>query len=184
MAKGVQFRRGTTAEHSNFTGAEGEITIDTDKDVAIVHDGSTVGGKELVGVGATQRITNKDIEANTLSVSGIVTASAFYDPDGNIRRIPENFQSASYILSSDDVGKYIGITTGGVTVPASVFTAGDAIIVYNNNPGTQSISSGIGVTVYFAGTSSTGTRYLSQRGLATILCVGVDEFVISGAGIS
>jgi hypothetical protein len=40
-----------------------------------------------------------------------------------------------------------------------------------------------GVTQYFAGTNITGTLTLSQRGLATILCVGTNIFVISGAGL-
>ena len=40
MATRVQFRRGTTSEHSSFTGAVGEVTVDTDKDVVVVHDGS------------------------------------------------------------------------------------------------------------------------------------------------
>jgi len=40
----VQFRRGTTAEHATFTGAVGEVTVDTTKDVLVVHDGSTAGG--------------------------------------------------------------------------------------------------------------------------------------------
>lgn len=44
MAKRVQFRRGTTAEHSTFVGANGEITIDTTKKAVVVHDGITVGG--------------------------------------------------------------------------------------------------------------------------------------------
>ena len=44
MAKRLQLRRGTTAEHSTFTGAVGEVTVDTDKDVVVVHDGSTDGG--------------------------------------------------------------------------------------------------------------------------------------------
>ncbi len=61
MTKQVQLRRGTTAEHEVFTGAEGELTINTDKDVAVVHDGVTVGGHELVGVSAAgQTIVNKD----------------------------------------------------------------------------------------------------------------------------
>ena len=41
MTKQVQFRKGTTAEHFNFTGALAEITVDTDKNTAVVHDGST-----------------------------------------------------------------------------------------------------------------------------------------------
>jgi hypothetical protein len=44
MAKRVQRRRGTTAEHSGFTGAEGEVTVDTTIDTLVVHDGSTPGG--------------------------------------------------------------------------------------------------------------------------------------------
>lgn len=44
MAKKVKLRRGTTAQHASFTGAVGEVTVDTDKDVAVVHDGSTAGG--------------------------------------------------------------------------------------------------------------------------------------------
>ena len=47
MAKLLKLRRGTTAQHSSFTGAEGEVTIDTTKDTAVVHDGSTAGGKPL-----------------------------------------------------------------------------------------------------------------------------------------
>jgi hypothetical protein len=47
MAKQVQFRRGTTTEHNSFTGAVGEITVDTTKDTAVVHDGSTAGGIPL-----------------------------------------------------------------------------------------------------------------------------------------
>ena len=47
MAKRVQRRRGTTAEHSSFTGAVGEISVDTTKDTIAVHDGSQAGGFPL-----------------------------------------------------------------------------------------------------------------------------------------
>jgi hypothetical protein len=43
----LQLRRGTTAQHSTFTGLVGEITVDTDKDTIVVHDGSTAGGFPL-----------------------------------------------------------------------------------------------------------------------------------------
>ena len=44
MAKVLKLRRGTTSDHSSFTGAEGEVTVDTDKETVVVHDGSTAGG--------------------------------------------------------------------------------------------------------------------------------------------
>ena len=33
MAIQIQLRQGTTTEHNTFTGAVGEVTVDTDKDV-------------------------------------------------------------------------------------------------------------------------------------------------------
>ena len=47
MAKIVKKRRGTTVEHSTFTGAIGELTVNTDLDTVVVHDGVTVGGFSL-----------------------------------------------------------------------------------------------------------------------------------------
>lgn len=43
----IQLRRGTTAQHSTFTGLLGEVTVDTDKDTIVVHDGVTAGGYPL-----------------------------------------------------------------------------------------------------------------------------------------
>ena len=60
MAKTVQLRRGTTAEHAAFTGASGEVTIDQTKNVVVIHDGVTAGGhpvaKEAHGHGASDII--------------------------------------------------------------------------------------------------------------------------------
>ena len=44
MARRIQFRRGTTLQHSVFVGAPGELTVDTDKNIVVVHDGVTPGG--------------------------------------------------------------------------------------------------------------------------------------------
>ena len=48
MAKLLKLRRGTTSQHSSFTGAEGECTVDTTKDTLVVHDGSQAGGRPLL----------------------------------------------------------------------------------------------------------------------------------------
>ena len=47
MTTQVQFRRGTTPEHALFAGAAGEITVDTDKNMAVIHDGTTNGGFDV-----------------------------------------------------------------------------------------------------------------------------------------
>ena len=35
------------SEHAHFAGAQGELTIDTDKNMAVVHDGTTNGGFDV-----------------------------------------------------------------------------------------------------------------------------------------
>ena len=45
----LQLRRGTTAENAAYTGAAGEITVDTTLNKVLLHDGSTQGGAETVG---------------------------------------------------------------------------------------------------------------------------------------
>lgn len=47
MPFAFQRRRGTTAQHASFTGLLGELTVDTDKDTVVVHDGSLAGGYPL-----------------------------------------------------------------------------------------------------------------------------------------
>ena len=44
MATQVQFRRGTTAEHQSFKGADGEVTVDTSLKTVVIHDALTNGG--------------------------------------------------------------------------------------------------------------------------------------------
>ena len=40
----IQQYRGTTVQHAAYTGKIGELTVDTDKKVVVVHDGVTAGG--------------------------------------------------------------------------------------------------------------------------------------------
>ncbi len=47
MPTQVQLRRGTTTQNESFTGAVGELSVDTTLDTIRVHDGSTAGGIRL-----------------------------------------------------------------------------------------------------------------------------------------
>ena len=61
MSVEIRRRRGTTAEHADFTGAAGEITIDTTKNTVVVHDGATAGGSPLVTETGAQTLTDKTL---------------------------------------------------------------------------------------------------------------------------
>ena len=77
MPTTVQFRRGTTAQNDAFTGAAGELSVDTDKNVIRVHDNSTAGGQGLVGETATQTLTNKTLTSPTINSGTVGTALTF-----------------------------------------------------------------------------------------------------------
>jgi hypothetical protein len=77
MAKQVQFRRGTTAQHSSFTGADGEITVDSDKETVVVHDGSTAGGFPLANLKTAQEFSaTQNFNATTLTDSATISWDA------------------------------------------------------------------------------------------------------------
>lgn len=67
MARQVQLRRGTTTQHSTFTGAVGEVTVDTDKDVVVVHDGVTAGGVPLLKAADLAAGTGIDVTGTTIT---------------------------------------------------------------------------------------------------------------------
>ena len=90
-------------------------------------------------------------------------------------------KSSGYTLVAADDQRLV-TTTSNITVPTGVFAAGDAITIYNNSGSNITINQG--GTMRLAGSTATGNRILSQRGLATIVCVASNEFVISGAGLT
>lgn len=70
MTTQVQFRRGTTTQHNSFTGAVGEVTVDTDLDTLRVHDGAVAGGVRIAKFTdiAAQTIDISDSSSNTISL--------------------------------------------------------------------------------------------------------------------
>ena len=75
MAIQIQLRQGTTTEHSTFTGAVGEVTVDTTKDVVVVHDGVTVGGHPVAARanadGSIELIKKDGTSAGTINSLGL-----------------------------------------------------------------------------------------------------------------
>lgn len=67
MPTAIQRRRGTTAQHAGFTGLVGEITVDTDKKTAVVHDGATAGGFPLAR--ADQAPRSDYVKVQTITVT-------------------------------------------------------------------------------------------------------------------
>ncbi len=344
MAKLLKLRRGTTSQHGSFTGAEGEVTVDTTKDTVVVHDGSTQGGVPLAkesavpavldednmasnsatgvpsqqsvkayvdaaglslidednmatnsatrppsqqsvkayvdtadatkaplaspaltgtatavnltlsgnltvnGTTTTVATTNTTITDNLIelnsgagsnandsgiliergstgdnaiiawdesadkfivgtttgtasstgditiatgtivaNVEGNVTATTVTDGKGNVRSIPQNAQTSNYTLVAADAGKHVlaGMNSGsGVTIPVSVFSAGDAVTIVNNSTNDLAITQGSNFQLYKAGEDSQGSYTLATRGVCTVIFTSAIRGFVSGAGLS
>lgn len=69
MARQIQIRRGTATEHNSFTGAIGEITMDTTNNTLRVHDGQTVGGTILARESIISKMAAPSDTATVLDLS-------------------------------------------------------------------------------------------------------------------
>jgi hypothetical protein len=127
---------------------------------------------------------------NALTAGTGLTATSTFDGSAavtfNATGSTINPQTSSYILNTSDAGKTISITTGGVTVPNAVLSAGNIVTIYNNSGSSQTITQGVGVTLQWAGQSSstTGNRTLGLYGIATLIYISASNAVISGAGLT
>ena len=79
MPTEVQFRRGTTAQNNSFTGAAGELSVNTTNNSLRIHDGSTAGGFELAKADLSNTVgTGGTVFAENIGIgTTIVITSAF-----------------------------------------------------------------------------------------------------------
>ena len=100
MATQVQLRRGTTVQHSTFTGAVGEVTFDTDKNTLIVHDGSTAGGHELAKTGVAGSFTTGAFSSDVTITGNLTVNGTTTTVNSNTLEIGDN----QIVLNSDETG--------------------------------------------------------------------------------
>ena len=121
MATAVQLRRGTTTQNNAFTGALGEVSVDTTLDTIRVHDGSTQGGFEITSNAAAQTLTNKSLTAPTITGTAVMATldiSGDVDVDGTLETDALTIGGVTLAETiSDTVGAMVGSNTEtGITV--------------------------------------------------------------------
>jgi hypothetical protein len=172
-----------------LTNTTGTNTVNTAYIATIAANSSTYANSSVsntftVGTGS-YFVSNGNFGIGTSSPSSKLDVSgSISDSIGNVRDVPQNAQVAAYVLVASDSGKYISITTGGITVNSGIFSAGQSVTVYNNSASSQTITQGTSVTMYLVGTATSGNRTLAQHGLCTIFCVASNIFVIMGGGLT
>lgn len=83
MATQLQIRRGTTSQMNAFTGAEGELAVNTTTDTVHVHDGSTAGGHALAKADGSN-IAAYAGSFTTISASGTITGNVTGNITGSV----------------------------------------------------------------------------------------------------
>ena len=89
----------------------------------------------------------------------------------------------TYTLQASDALGFVTCSNTGaitVTVPPSVFSAGQQINVQQINTGQVTFAQGAGVTITSATTSVTAPKITSRYGAATIICTASNVFTIIG----
>lgn len=116
-------------------------------------------------------------------MTSVVDGTNVSDSYGNVRTIPQSGsdKTTSYTLATTDVGRLIGVGTGGsVTIPDTTFSTGDAVSIFNNTTGNITITCTI-ATAYIGGVNTDkATVTLATRGVATILFISGTLCVING----
>lgn len=127
--------------------------------------------------------TNTFTALQTFSAGLTVSSGTLSDSAGDVRSIPQSgsAKTAAYTLVIGDNGDYIQLGSGGaITIPDGVFSAGNAVSVFNNTSGNATITCSI-TTAYIAGTDSDkATMTLATRGVATILFISNSLCVVNG----
>ena len=151
MATQVQIRRGTTAEHATFTGAVGELSVDTDKDTVVVHDGALAGGHPML---------KQDGSNSALALGSAGTPSLKFTGDPN---------TGIYSPGADQVSVATGgterlrIDASGQIEAVSLGTAAAPTFSWTGDPNTGIYSPGADQVAI--STNGTGRLFIQSNGV-------------------
>jgi hypothetical protein len=175
---------GTTINAAGSTNAS-DLTSGTIPDARIQASGVTQHQASLT-IAETQ-ITDGAVLARVAAaetISGVWNFSVGVTYDGievGFRPVPRSLTATT--ATTGDKGKCIALSAS-ITIPNATFATGDCFSIYNNSSGALTITQGVGLTLRWAGTATTGSRTIAQRGMATVWFNESSEAIISGSGLS
>ena len=179
------------SSHATFTGqvnVGNELHIDGTYPLIELNDTDSNSDWQIRNANGEFAIRDITNNSNRFTITSAGAAEfpsgTISDSKGNLRSIPKNAKSSAYVAVATDAGKAIYISSGGVTLNNSVFSAGDAVTIINDSGSNQTITQGSGVTMYHTSTGLTGNRTLAGRGMCTVWFESASKAYIGGSGLT
>ena len=180
LMQGINVFATTTARNAAITApAEGQFAFTKDTNSLWYYDGAA-----WVASGATG-----DIEGITVTspitgggTSGTVNI-AFDTTAANTLTLNAQTGTTYTLVIADAANKIVELNNASaitVTVPPSVYSIGQQVNAYQRGAGQVTFSQGAGVTIRSTGGTSTAPKLRAQYSAATVICIGVNEFLIVG----
>jgi hypothetical protein len=126
---------------------------------------TALSGDDFVSLTGTETLTNKTLTAPKVNL-------AFNAQTGT-----------TYTLVAADSGKLVTSSNAAsviVTIPPSVFAAGEQINIQSIGAGITSLAQGAGVTITSTGATSSAPALRAQFSAATIICTASNVFTVIG----
>jgi len=167
----VKLRRGTTAQHAGFAGAEGEVTVDTDKDTLIVHTGGAAGSGVELRKKSDYDFPTLEVGNSTAALIDLKTPDTDdYDArvisQADTATLESVHESRVRVESSSQLGLVAGADPSTATPGPEVVTIKDTEVVVNEQ----------GIDVDFRVEGSTATSLITTD-------AGNNKVTLGGSGV-
>ena len=172
-----QFTIKHNGSHGLLTNTIGNLTLASDN-ISLANAADSEGFLSAVANGAVS-IKYNDVKKFETTAAGVTVTGSVTDDKGDVRSIPKVAKTSAYTLVASDAGKCIS-TNSGVTIPDAVFSAGDAVTIWNDSSSSITITQGSNFQLRKAGETSTGNVTLNNFGIATLWWNTGGTAVISG----
>jgi hypothetical protein len=165
MSTQVQFRRGTTTQNNAFTGAAGEITVDTDVKTIRLHDGTTAGGGAIM----LNNVSNQTALNKTFSTGSVWQGNAVGLAYGG---------TGSALTAAAGAIPYSTASGLGLSAPG---TSGQVLVSGGTGAPTWVASSSISAGTATLATTATNIAGGSAGQLIIQADTGLSTFITAGA---
>ena len=187
LGTSIQRRRGTSIQHSIFTGIEGEITVDTERKSIVVHDGTTVGGSPIPNWISANSTFNA--YANAVGTSGNNYTNSVGLAGNNYATVMDTAGNNYALTVATDIGtagnnytNYVGVSANAVSATKVATVSGTAGRITSS--GTTGITLDLATAGPGAGSYTSGISALTLDAYGRVTAVtGTANYVVSGGAL-